>query len=435
MNNLRLRPLLLALLLLFTAHLGWSQGATMAAMSGVISDKNGAGLPGATVIAVHTPTNTQYVAPTNSDGRFNIQNMRVGGPYTVRVTFVGYKDVTRDGLSLSLGQNLRFDQKLSDATTELSEVTVSGRRDPIMSADHTGAQTTVQRETIERLPTLNRSLNDFTRLTPQANGQSFGGRNSGYNNITIDGAIFNNAFGLQSTVGGQAGAQPISLDAIDQIQVSIAPFDVRQGSFTGAGINVVTRSGSNKFTGSLYSFYRDQNLVGSKVGDITSDYPKFDLKNGGFRVGGPIIKDKLFFFVNAEGERRNDPPTGNFTANREPTAPAPGGTVSQASARELGVLSDFLQKQYGYNPGPYESYNLRSNSSKATIKIDWNISNNHRFNIKYNYLRSFADIPPSGSGAIGQHSTYGRIRFSISCQIGRVCPERSQALLSHKNGI
>ncbi|WP_158010165.1 TonB-dependent receptor [Hymenobacter glacialis] len=228
MNNIRLRHFFLLALMLFTARLGWSQGATTASMSGVITDSKGEGLPGATVIAVHTPTNTQYVAPTNSDGRFNIQNMRVGGPYTVRVTFVGYKDLMREGLSLSLGQNLRFDQKLSDTSTELAEVVVGGRRDPIMSADHTGASTTVQRETIERLPTLNRSLNDFTRLTPQANGQSFGGRSGAFNNITIDGAIFNNAFGLSSTVGGQAGAQPISLDAIDQIQVSIAPFDVRQ---------------------------------------------------------------------------------------------------------------------------------------------------------------------------------------------------------------
>ncbi|WP_210519800.1 TonB-dependent receptor [Hymenobacter terricola] len=388
--------------MLFAARLGWSQGATTAAMSGVISDKTGAGLPGATVIAIHTPTNTQYVAPTNSDGRFNIQNMRVGGPYTVRVTFVGYKDLTREGINLTLGQNQRFDQTLSDASTELAEVTVSGRRDPIMSADHTGASTTVQRETIERLPTLNRSLNDFTRLTPQANGQNFGGRSGSYNNITVDGAIFNNAFGLSSTVGGQASAQPISLDAIDQIQVSIAPFDVRQGSFTGAGINVVTRSGTNKVQASIYDFYRNQKLVGSKVADVTSDYPTFNLNNIGFRVGGPIIKDKLFFFINAESERRNDPPANNFTANRatDGSAPPVGGTVSQASGRELDILSNFLQQQYGYNPGPYENYNLKSNSDKATVKIDWNISANNRFNIKYNYLKSYADIPPSTSGAI-----------------------------------
>ncbi len=402
MNNPRLRHLLLLALMLFTARLGWSQGATTAAMSGVITDSKGEGLPGATVIAIHTPTNTQYVAPTNSDGRFNIQNMRVGGPYTIRVTFVGYKDLVREGLQLTLGQNLRFDQKLSDTSTELAEVTVSGRRDPVMNADHTGASTTIQRETIERLPTISRSFDDITRLTPQANGQSFGGRNSGYNNITIDGAIFNNSFGLASTVGGQANAQPISLDAIDQIQVSIAPYDVRQGSFTGAGINAVTRSGTNKFSGSVYTFYRNQKYVGSKVGDFKQDYPKFNLKNYGFRVGGPIIKDKLFFFLNGEQEDRIDPPTGNYIANRDgAAAPGSNSTTSAATARDLNILKDFLVTNYGYDPGAYESYNLRSFSRKATAKIDWNISSNHRFSIKYNYLKSYRDVTPSGSGAIG----------------------------------
>ncbi|MBD2721768.1 TonB-dependent receptor [Hymenobacter armeniacus] len=408
MKKLSIYTLFAVVLLLLTAQQGWSQGATTAAMSGLIADTKGQGLPGATVIATHTPTNTQYVAPTNADGRFNIQNMRVGGPYTVKVTFVGYKDLVRDGLYLTLGQNLRFDQQLSDSNTELSEVTVSGRRDPIMNADHTGAQTTVQREQIERLPTISRSFDDFTRLTPQANGQSFGGRNSGYNNITIDGAIFNNSFGLSSTVGGQANAQPISLDAIDQIQVSIAPYDVRQGSFTGAGINAVTRSGTNKFSGSLYGFYRNQNLVGNKVGDFKQDYPNFNLKNFGFRLGGPIIKDKLFFFVNGEQETRVDPPTGNYIANRDGVAaPGANSTTSAATARDLSILRNFLVSNYGYNPGDFENYNLRTFSRKATAKIDWNISANHRLSVKYNYLQSYRDVPPSGSGALGP-SNIGR---------------------------
>ncbi|MDQ2772569.1 MAG: TonB-dependent receptor, partial [Bacteroidota bacterium] len=414
MKNSHLRHFLLLAVLLFSAHLGWSQGATTAAMSGVITDKTGAGLPGATVIAIHTPTNTQYVAPTNSDGRFNIQNMRVGGPYTVKVTYVGYKDLVREGLNLSLGQNLRFDQKLSDATTELTEVTISGRRDPVMNADHTGASTTIQRETIERLPTLNRSFDDFTRLTPQASGGGgFAGRNGGYNNVTIDGAIFNNSFGLASAVGGQTNSQPISLDAIEQIQVSIAPYDVRQGSFTGAGINAVTRSGSNKFSGSVYTFYRNQDYVGSKVGDVTSTYPTFNLKNYGFRVGGPIIKDKLFFFLNGEEETRQDPPTGNFTANRTSAAPEANSTVSRASYNDLTNLSNFLQKQYNYNPGPFESYNLRTYSRKATAKLDWNISSNHRLSIKYNYLKSYRDVPPSNSGSISNSANRSQTQFGL----------------------
>ncbi len=396
------------------SNTGWAQGTTTAAMNGTITDKAGAGLPGATVIAIHTPTNTQYVAPTNSEGRFNIQNMRVGGPYTVRVTFIGYKDATREGLSLSLGQNQRLDINLSEATTELGNVTVTGQQNPVINSDRTGAATTVAREQIERLPTINRSLSDYTRLTPQSNGNSFGGRSSSFNNVTIDGAIFNNAFGLQSTVGSQAGAQPISLDAIDQIQVSIAPFDVRQGSFTGAGINVVTRSGTNKFTGSLYGFYRDQALVGRKVGDFEQDYPKFRLHNEGFRFGGPIIKDKVFFFVNAERERRNDPPTGNFTANRSDTPPAVGSQTSQASARDLETLRTFLQDKYGFSAGDFENYQLRSNSDKATVKLDWNITQNHRFNIKYNWLQSYADIPPSTSGAINNQRSQSQFGLPFS---------------------
>jgi hypothetical protein len=405
MKLLYLRQTLLLVILLFTAHLGWSQGATTAAMSGTITDSKGEALPGATVIAVHTPTNTQYVSPTNADGRFNMQNMRVGGPYTVRVTFVGFQDYSRSGVNLTLAENFRLDVKLGESTTELKEVTVTGAQNPVINADRTGAATTIQRQQIERLPTINRSFQELTRLTPQASsGGGFAGRNNLYNNITIDGAIFNNSFGLSGTIGGQANAQPISLDAIDQIQVSIAPYDVRQGSFTGAGINAVTRSGTNKFSASVYGFYRNQKLVGKKVGSVEQAIPNFNLYNVGFRFGGPIVKDKLFFFVNAERERRNDPPTGNYAAsqiNAGGTVTNPGLFTSAARAADLDVLSNFLTTNYGFNPGPYEGYTLASNSDKLTAKLDWNINQNNRFNIKYNYLKSYRDVAASSSGAIG----------------------------------
>ncbi len=411
MKHIHLRHFLLALLLL-TAQLGWGQGATTAAMSGTITDGKGAALPGATVVAVHTPTNTTYGAGTNADGRFNIQGMRVGGPYTVKITFVGYQDVNRSNISLTLAENFRLDAKMSDASTALTEVVVTGRQNPVINADRTGAATTIQREAIERLPTLNRSFADFTRLTPQANGNSFAGRGTGFNNITIDGAIFNNSFGLSGTVGGQTNAQPISIDAIDQIQVSIAPYDVRQGSFTGAGINAVTRSGTNRFSGSVYSFYRDQALVGSKVNGVESDFPTFNLKNFGARFGGALIKDKVFFFVNGEREIRNAPPAGNFRAANP--GETPGGAVSQARAQDLDALSRFVQERFGYDTGPYQGYSLRQNSDKITARLDWNISANHRFNVKYNYLTSFADVPPSGSGSIGNNRSQSQ--FSMPFQ-------------------
>lgn len=395
--------------MLFTARLGWSQGTTTAAMSGLISDSKGEGLPGATVVAVHTPTNTQYVAPTNAEGRFNIQNMRIGGPYTVKVTFVGFKDVNRDAIFLTVGQNERVDVKLEDSATQLGEVVVSGRQDPVINAGRTGAATTIQREQIERLPTLNRSFADFTRLTPQANGLNFGGRSGSFNNFTVDGALFNNAFGLSGTVGGQTNAQPISIDAIEQIQVSIAPFDVRQGSFTGAGINAVTRSGSNRFTGSLYFFNRNESkyFLGREVGDQEVPVTDFRLRNFGGRIGGAIIKDKLFFFVSGERERRTDPPSGNFVASAE-GRPANNTSVSQVSEPQLNTLSDFLRTTYNYTAGPYQGFSQRQNSDKLTVKLDWNITANHRFNIKYNLLRSLADIPPSNSGNITNQATTGR---------------------------
>ena len=389
-------------LAVMSSHLGWAQGNTTSAMNGIVTDKTGEGLPGATVIAVHTPTNTQYVAPTNSEGRFNIQNMRVGGPYTIRVTFVGYKEAIREDIFLTLGQNQRLDINLAETEQALGEVVVTGRQNPVINAGRTGAATTIQREQIERLPTLNRSFADFTRLTPQAgSNNTFGGRSSSFNNVTVDGAVFNNAFGLSGTVGGQTNAQPISVDAIEQIQVNLAPYDVRQGSFTGAGINAVTRSGSNTVTGSAYFYNRNQSklFLGRRVGDQEVPITDFRLQNYGFRLGGPIIKDKVFFFVNGERERRTDPPAGNFVASNA-DRPANGTSVSQVSASTLNTLSDFLQNQYNYSTGPYQGYNQRQNSDKVTAKIDWNISANHRFNIKYNYLKSLADVPPSGSGSI-----------------------------------
>ena len=392
-----LRHLLLLVLSLVAVQTSWAQGVTTAAMNGTITDGKGAPLPGATVVATHTPTGTTYGVGTNTDGRFNLQNMRVGGPYTVKVSFVGYSDFSREGIFLTLAQNQRVDVKLSEASTEIGEVTVTGRRDPVINSGRTGAATSVAREQIERLPSLSRSFSDFTRLTPQANGLNFAGRNSAFNNFTVDGAIFNNAFGLSGTVGGQANAQPISLDAIQEIQVNLAPYDVRQGSFTGAGINAVTRSGTNDFSASIYTFQRRNTLVGGRVRDIVQPFPDFSLRQYGARIGGPLIKNKLFFFVSGEIERRDDPP-GTFVANRPGLpGPGPGSNTSAASAADLDVLSGFLKSQYGYDTGPYENYQLATYSDKLSAKLDWNISPKNNFSLKYTYLKSYRDVAPSSS--------------------------------------
>ncbi|WP_439880224.1 TonB-dependent receptor [Pontibacter sp. MBLB2868] len=387
--------LCLALALVLSVQYSWAQGSTTSALNGKIVDESGMGLPGATVVAIHTPTNTQYVAGTNADGRYNFQNMRVGGPYTIKTSYVGYQEQRTENIYLKLGQALNLDFKLTSGNVNLGEVEIVSKKDNVINIDRTGAATNVAREQIEKLPTLSRSIQDFTRLTPQANGNSFAGRSSSYNNTTIDGALFNNSFGLQSNVGSQTSAQPISLDAIEQIQVNLAPYDVRQGGFTGAGINAVTRSGTNEFTGSVYMFGRNENLVGLKVGDTEMPKQEFSLSQRGVRLGGPIIKNKLFFFANYEQERQSSPGS-SFIASRPGLS---GSNVSAADAAQLEQLSKFLKDKFNYETGPFENYNMETYNNKLNTKIDWNINKNHTFSFKYNYLKSWKDIPASNSGA------------------------------------
>ena len=396
------KNLLLTCSLLLAAVFGLrAQGITTATISGKITDSKGEALPGANVIAIHVPSGTQYGTATRADGSYTIPNARIGGPYKITASFVGYANQEVNGLFLNLGVTTAQNLSLAEEGTSLNEIVVSGQS--LVNSDRTGAITNISNNQIQQLPTLSRSFNDYIRLTPQANGNSFGGRSSGFNNITVDGGLFNNAFGLSGTVGGQANAQPISLDAIDQITTSIAPYDVREGSFTGAGVNVVTRSGTNDIEGSVYYFTRNESLVNSKVRDTESPLQNFTVQNTGFRLGGPIIKDKLFLFVNYERERRTDPGT-NFLASR----PGLSGTnISAVQAADLDALSTFLQTNYGFNPGPYEGYNLQSNSDKAAVKLDYNISNVHKLTIKYNYLISYRDVTPSGSGGISNTRSPG----------------------------
>lgn len=392
MKHKFIHHLLAPTLLVAAATPGWGQGVTTAAMSGVITDKAGAGLPGATVIAVHTPTNTQYVAPTNSDGRFNIQNMRVGGPYTVRVTFVGYQDNQRDNVYLTLGQNLRLDVNLSEATTQLAGVEISGRQDPTLNSQRSGAATNVQKEQIERLPTISRSFQDFTRLTPQANGNSLGGRNGRFNNIQIDGASNNDLFGLGSSgaPGGQAGTNPISLDAIQEFQVVLSPYDVRQGRFSGGGINAVTRSGTNDFSGSAFAFGRNQNTAGksptpNSAGERTK-LDKFNDYQAGFRLGGPIIKDKLFFFVNGEITRRTAP----LLFRTGPSGSTGSDVLTFVTTEELQQISNKL-REYGYDAGEFGEINAETKSNKAFARLDWNINQNHQLTLRHNFVDASDD--------------------------------------------
>lgn len=395
----------LNLLLIFGLFLGVStalaQGVTTSSISGKLTLPDGSGLPGANVVAVHQPSGTSYGTVSRADGGYTIPNARIGGPYKLTVSFVGYQTVERTDIYLALGSTSNQDFQMVEEGTALSEVVISSSA--LINSDRTGAMTNISSTQITQLPTLSRSFNDYLRLTPQANGSSFGGRSSGYNNITVDGGLFNNAFGLSGTVGGQTNAQPISLDAIDQITASIAPYDVREGAFTGAGVNVVTRSGTNDINGSVYFFTRNENFANDKVRDLDSPLGEFKVNNMGVRIGGPIIKNKLFFFLNYEQEKRNDPGS-LFKASRPGLS---GSNVSAVTADELDDLRDFLISEYGFNPGPYEDYDLQTNSDKAAAKIDWNLNDKHKITLKYNYLKSYRDVVPSTSGAIGNTRSPG----------------------------
>src|ERR1700759_5663233 len=271
-----MRKFLLLLLLTSVTFLATknvhAQGVTTAAVNGIVSDSKGS-IPGATVTVTHIPTGTVYATVTRADGRFNLPNLRVGGPYTIKITFIGYKDFVQEGITLSIGQDQKIDAKIEENNTNLKEVVITGTQGKVINSSRTGARETVNRAQIEGLPTVSRSLSAFTKLTPSANnttvgGSSFGGRSNLYNNITVDGALFNNSFGRANNLGGQTNSQPISLDAIDHIQVDIAPYDVRQGNFTGAGVNTVVKSGTNTFKGTIYDYIRSTGLTGYHAGDV-----------------------------------------------------------------------------------------------------------------------------------------------------------------------
>ena len=372
---------------------------TTSSMSGTVIDSDGKPLPGATVQATHLPTGTKYGVTTRTNGKFNLPNLRIGGPYEVEASFVGFNKRKVEGLFLTLGKNQTVDFTLSESTITLEEVVVTSGSAEINS-ERTGAATTIDNAQLRVLPTISRSAQDITRLTPSADGNSFGGRNDQFNNFSLDGSIFNNPFGLDAaTPGGQSNAQPISLDAIDQIQVSLAPYDVTQAGFTGAAVNAVTKSGTNDFKGTVFAFYRNQDMTGSNVRGSEIFVPDLTQIQSGFSLGGPIIKNKLFFFANFELERREDLGT-NFVASRPGLT---GENVSRVNTSDLDAISSLLSSRYGYETGPYEGYLHSTDNNKGIIKLDWNINTQHSLTATYNFLDAFREqnAHPSALGRRG----------------------------------
>ena len=384
---------------------------TTSSMSGKVSDDKGV-LPGATVIAVHQPTGSQYFAVTDLKGYYRLNNITAGGPYKLTVSCLGYTDAIITDINVALSDNAVIDVTLTEESLSLEAVTVSAEsRTSNMRSDRAGALTALNSKQIMNVPTVSRSMNDLLKQTPQAyvsGTKTFiGGGSYRDSYVTVDGAAMNNAFGIGSNL--PAGGSPISLDALDQVAISITPFDVRQSGFTGGGINATTKSGTNELHGTAYGYFRNQDMQGYQV----ADYERLNKTDNqylmyGASVGGPIIKDKLFFFINVEADQSVEPgPTRKLS---ERTVGADGKLVDgehvytngndgycYPSAVVMDAIQGFLRKNYGYDPGNYTGYNYKTPSLKLLARVDWNINNNHKFNIRYNMVNSKFGSAPSTS--------------------------------------
>lgn len=392
----------------------WAQGVTTATLVGSVTAASDVqtperkvsteeSLPGATVLALHVPSGTQYGTSVNANGRFSILNLRVGGPYKITVSFVGYQTREINDVYLKLGEPYNLNVSLTEDGKTLEELVISGVQDRLLNSDRNGTITSISTREIQNMPTIGRSINDFTRFTPQASSSSngaIGGGNYRQNYVTVDGSDFNNTFGIGSNL--PAGGSPISLDALEEISVNITPYDVRQANFIGSSINAITRSGTNDFSGSAYTFWRNQRQQGNDVGfNAPFLRQRQSILTTGFRVGGPIIKNKVFFFLNYENTDETRPGQTRRAATSA-TAGTPGSfgsspEISRPLASELDDISQFLRETYNYETGPYEGYDNESNNRRYVARLDWNINQNHRVSVRYSQVESKSPSFPSTS--------------------------------------
>lgn len=380
---------------------------TTSSLAGRVLNAAGQPVPAAQVVAVHEPSGTTYRATTRPDGRYSIPGMRVGGPYRVSVRALGYAPVDRRGLALQLGNQAELDVALQQAAVQLEAVAVTAETNGTISSARTGAATRVSSEALQTLPTISRNISDFTRLTPQASGTSFAGMDNRLNNIMIDGAFFNNAFGLGSgQPGGRTGVSPVPLDAIDQVQVSIAPYDVRQSMFVGAAVNAVTRSGTNNWEGSAYYLTRDQSFNGRESRGVPVPSGTFQFGQFGARLGGPILKNRLFFFANLERDELTEPGT-TFTPN--PGGARAEGNMTRVLESDLRRVQTLLQR-FDYDPGSFQGFDLGTPSDRFLTRLDFNANDQNKFSLRYTQLNSSADVLVSNSSSLG----FGNRRTSIN---------------------
>ena len=395
-----MKKIFYALTLFMITFLQINAQVTTSAIRGKVVDASGNALINATVVATHVPSGTTYGVLSDLSGSYFIPNMRIGGPYSVNVSYTGFQDKLVEGIQLKLGErrSLNFDLEQG---VDLEQVTVSAAKNALINPDKTGAGSVVSLEQLQTLPTITRSAADLTRLNPlSAEGGSFGGRNDQFNNYSLDGSIFNNPFGLDAaTPGGQADAQPISLDAIEQISVSFAPYDVTKAGFTGASIDAVTKSGTNEIKGSVFGYFRNSDMTGGKVDGTDVNRGDLSQLQTGFSIGGPIVKNKIFFFANFELERRSD--LGSFF---EPSGDGKSGSnISRVLTSDMQNISNLMQSVHGYDVGDISGFRHNTDNEKGLLKFNFNLDKVHTLAVTYNFLNASKDKPahPSAIGRRG----------------------------------
>ena len=408
------KSILLAVTALIASTVAYAQ-VTTASLAGKVSDSQDAAIPGATVIAVHVPSGTQYYGLSNTEGLFNINGMRSGGPYTVEIACLGYQSVKYTDVTLQLAEVYSLDVTLSDDVQALNEAIVISSAASKFSTEKTGAATNISNREIVNMPTINRNLTDVTRLSPYGgNGMSIAGTDGRTANFTVDGANFNNNFGLSANLPG--GGNPISIDAIEELQVVVSPYDVRQTNFIGGGVNAVTKSGTNTLKGTAYVYHRNENMRGNSILGIEQAGARETDRSTtyGATLGGPIVKDKLFFFVNFEYIKT---PT---IANRWQASVDGVGSealhLSYCTVSDLERVKEHVSTKYGYDTGSFTEFPADQNNVKALARIDWNINDRNHLALRYNYTNNLLwNAPNASSMDGGTRSPYARMSmYSMS---------------------
>ena len=403
------KSLLLVFITMFAGIAAFAQ-VTTSSLGGRVVDQNGEPVIGAAVVAIHEPSGTSYGSVTNVDGLYTIQGMRTGGPYRVEVSCLGYQQVNYTEITLTLAETYNLNAQLNESNEFLSEaVVIAAPTSKFAAVEKTGSVTNIDNKQIEAIPTVNRNITDVTRLSPYGgSGMSFAGSDGRTANFTVDGANFNNNFGLSSNLPG--GGNPISIDAIEELQVVISPYDVRQTNFIGGGINAITKSGTNTFRGTAYVYHKNENMQGDSVygEQITGAREINRSTTYGFTLGGPIIKNKLFFFVNAEYSKI--PSVVNRWRGSENGVAIPDDNISRTTLQDLETVRNFVYRNYKYETGSYTDFPANESNAKVLARLDWNISQKHHLALRYNYtINNVWNSPNATSMDGGTRMSGGRM--------------------------